>query len=73
MKRIGEWIDQVVLSAKGEVLRNYKNIGSKDRERDQEARKRFRQEMKEEKKLRQMAEEVRKLCRKFTVPEATPF
>lgn len=69
MKLIAGWIDRVVDSCQLAVNSEYKDIGSKDKEKDQEARKKFRQDMKENKELKQVAQEVKELCRKFPVPD----
>lgn len=66
MKKIAEWIDQIILNAHYLILNNYKNIGSSEKEKDQEERKRFKKEIFDQPELIKMREKVKVLCQKFT-------
>lgn len=61
MKMIARWIDEVVA--------NTKFAGNEDRDKDQAARKKFKEEMKNEPGLVKIREEVKELCQEFPVPE----
>ena len=60
MRLIARWID--------EVISHVQFRGSDDKEKDQAARKRFKEEMKHDKTLLGIASEVQGLCRKFPCP-----
>ena len=59
MKTIAGWINAVVSGIEFS--------GDADREKDQAARKKFKEEMKDDAGLKKIAGEVRKLCKKFPV------
>ena len=67
MKQIAGWINKTIEIAKELVEANYKNIGNKEREKDQADRKRFKTEVFEVKELKKIKAEVQDLCRKFPV------
>lgn len=67
MKQIAKWIDQVVSGVRYSVSGRYKDIGSSDKNKDQEVRKRFKMEMIKDKKLLAIAKEVKTLCKKFPI------
>ncbi len=68
MKKIAEWINKVVVSCQLTVDSKYKEIGDRDREKDQEARKKFKREIFDQPELIKIRGEVKKLCTKFPVP-----
>ncbi len=63
MGQIATWIDQVIRHINIDP-----DIGSSDKDKDQAARKRFKQEMAKDKVLLSIASKVRSLCRRFLVP-----
>lgn len=76
MKTIAKWIDLVIEHTRFKVSRRagsrfagqdsgFKDIGSQDRDKDQIARKRFKQEMAKDRKLSSIASQVRDLCGRF--------
>lgn len=67
MRIIGVWIDTVISHLSLVVGHNYQEIGNEDKARDQAARKRFKQEMTNDKQLLKIASEVKVLCRRFPI------
>ena len=67
MLLIAQWINNVISNLQYSMSNKYKDIGSDDKKKDQVARKHFKLEMKEDKKLLETAGEVKELCRKFPV------
>lgn len=75
MKKIAGWIDDVIkISTRlpdGQVT-NFQflieDMGNADRKIDQEARKKFKEELQQDKTLAKIAQEVKRLCAKFPVP-----
>ena len=68
MRIIGVWIDTVISHLSLVVGHNYQEIGNEDKARDQAGRKRFKQEMANDKQLLKIASEVKSLCRRFPTP-----
>jgi glycine hydroxymethyltransferase len=64
MKQIAKWINEVI-----EYVRkmDLKNIGSADKEKDQTARKKFKEEIFKEKTLSLIKEAVKNFCQKFLI------
>jgi glycine hydroxymethyltransferase len=67
MQAIGKWIDLVIQRLASSVQGKYADIGSEEREKDQGARKRFKEEMKDDPVLKKIAGQVSDLCKKFPV------
>ena len=67
MKQIAKWIDQTLTITHSTLINRYPDIGSQDKEKDQEDRKRFKREIKEDKELCMIATEVVKMCRKYPI------
>jgi glycine hydroxymethyltransferase len=67
MKQIANWINEIVDYLAKKVSSDYKNIGNPEKQTDQKARSGFKKDMAEDKFLKRIAGEVRRLCRKFTV------
>jgi glycine hydroxymethyltransferase len=65
MKQIGKWITEVV-----EMVRKMDRgeIGNPDKERDREARRKFRTILLENRELKRIKQEVAKFCQKFPIP-----
>lgn len=68
MKQIAKWIDEVLQRTKIRVGKDGADIGSHDKDKDQAARKRFKEEIKADKRLTYVAQEVRELCERFPCP-----
>lgn len=69
MRQIAKWINEVVEYTRFKVQDSrFNNIGSDDREKDQAARKRFKQEMAKDKTLLKIGASVKSLCRQFPTP-----
>ena len=68
MKQIAVWISLAKDIIEKSVKNKYQNIGSKNKEEDQMARKAFKLEMKNNKELLKIGLEVKELCRKFPIP-----
>lgn len=65
MRLIGQWINEGLEAAR---KMNLEGIGSPDRERDQKARKEFKQAVFENQELRRIKKEVKSLCCQFPLP-----
>ena len=67
MKVITAWIDASMHRTQEIVKTRFGNIGLHDREKDQAARKKFKQEIFQDKVLRGIAAKVKTLCRRFPI------
>jgi glycine hydroxymethyltransferase len=65
MKLIGEWIVRAVKIAK---KMGFKEIGSKNKEKDQQARKEFKKELKIRDKIQKLRSKIVHLCQGFPLP-----
>jgi len=68
MKTIAGWIDKAVESCRVAVGSKYKDIGNPDKVKDQEARKKFKDEMASDAVLAGIKKEVEELCGRFLCP-----
>lgn len=67
MKIIASWIDASIHRTVEVVKLRYGEIGSGDKQKDQTARKKFKQEMTRDKVLLDIASKVKFLCRRFPI------
>lgn len=68
MKQIANWINEIIINVQYSIFNKYPDIGSSDKDKDQDARRRFKTEMIGDKKLLGIAKEVKELCRWFPIP-----